>query len=274
MALAALASVLYNVGVALQALEARGLSTAGGALVASLARRPRWLAGTALGIAGWPLQGAALALAPLTAVQPALAIGLLALLAMGTQVLGERVAVRDAIAVVLIVVGVGALAAVSPEASTQAARPVAVAGTMAVLAAFGVLAGVVATLAARPLLLPVAAGAGFAAGALTTKLLVDALARGATLAAVAWAAATALCAGVGLLGEMAALRTQAATRVAPVVLVVQVVVPVLVAPLVANEPWTGSPVRTTVVIGALIVLGARAASLSRSAVVRQLVDVP
>ena len=82
------ASVMYNLGVALQALEARVMPAAQGlrpSLIGDLAHRPRWLAGTALGVVGWPLQAAALLLAPLTVVQPALAFGLVLLLVLGAR---------------------------------------------------------------------------------------------------------------------------------------------------------------------------------------------
>ena len=72
------ASTMYNLGIALQAIEARVSPPELGmrlSLVAGLLRRPRWLAGTLLTILGWPLQTAALLLAPLTVVQPALAFG-------------------------------------------------------------------------------------------------------------------------------------------------------------------------------------------------------
>src|SRR3954471_4736984 len=66
--LAAGAAACFDGAVALQAVEARavGERTVGAGLLRSLIARPRWLAATALGVAGWPLQVAALSLAPLT----------------------------------------------------------------------------------------------------------------------------------------------------------------------------------------------------------------
>src|SRR2546423_14453995 len=78
--LALAASVLFNVAVAIQALDARvlprELSLRFG-LLRRLVRRRRWRIGMLLAVLGWPLHAAALGLAPLPAVQPALAAGVL-----------------------------------------------------------------------------------------------------------------------------------------------------------------------------------------------------
>lgn len=103
------ASLLYNGGLALQALEAR-VAPAAESLRASLLRRlvvrPRWLIGTALTMVGWPLQTLALALAPLAVVQPGLAFGLLLLLMLGHHRLREPVGRREVVGIVGIVGGV------------------------------------------------------------------------------------------------------------------------------------------------------------------------
>src|SRR5690348_14378236 len=114
--LAAGAAACFDGAVALQALEARQVDAAGGArLLRRLAARPRWLAATALAIAGWPLQVAALALAPLTVVQPTLALGLVLLLVLGVRLLGEPATARDAAAVAAIAAGLALLAWAAPE---------------------------------------------------------------------------------------------------------------------------------------------------------------
>src|SRR4051794_15520144 len=103
-ALAAGAACCFDGAVALQAVEARavGERTVGAGMLRSLLARPRWLAATGLAIAGWPLQIGALALAPLTVVQPALALGLVLLLALGRRLLGEPVRPRDYAAVAVL----------------------------------------------------------------------------------------------------------------------------------------------------------------------------
>src|SRR5205085_7471320 len=87
------ASSLYSLGIALQAMDAREAPHDEHlrlALVWSLVRRARWLAGTGLSILGFPLQLVALLLAPLVVVQPSLAAGLLVLMLIGERMLGER----------------------------------------------------------------------------------------------------------------------------------------------------------------------------------------
>src|SRR4030088_3296642 len=91
-ALACVASMLFNGAVVLQARETRAVPQEQGlhlSLLASLLRRRRWLAGIALQVLAIGLQTGALLLAPLTAVQPAEAAGLVFLLFLGSRTLGE-----------------------------------------------------------------------------------------------------------------------------------------------------------------------------------------
>jgi drug/metabolite transporter (DMT)-like permease len=262
------ASSLYNLGLALQAVDAREAPAAEGlrpTLLLRLVRRRRWLAGTALNVLGWPLQTAALLLAPLTVVQPALAFGLALLLVVGARHLHERVGVREAAAVGGILGGVAVLAAVAPDASTHHAGATALATVL----------GGVAVLALLPFVLrgggasmTLGAGAALAWSGLSTKLVADALHQGRPASALVWAAATGLASGVGLLAEMSALQRRPATQVAPVVFVVQVVVPVLAAPLLVHEHWHQP---FGVLAGLGLVVGC-ALALLRSPVVRSLVD--
>src|ERR1700710_1635319 len=67
------ASALYNTSIALQALEARDVGHEHAlrvSLIGRLVRNPRWLIATLIGLLGWPLEIAALLMAPLTVVQP------------------------------------------------------------------------------------------------------------------------------------------------------------------------------------------------------------
>ena len=80
---ALLAAACYAAGVALQALDARAVQAADAlraSLLLQLIRRPRFVIGTVVSFAGWPLQALALAKAPLAVVQPALAFNLVVLL--------------------------------------------------------------------------------------------------------------------------------------------------------------------------------------------------
>src|SRR4051794_16647304 len=121
-AAACTASSLYNLGLALQALDAREAPDDEGlrpTLLVGLARRRRWLWGTGLNLLGWPLHAGALLLAPLTVVQPSLAFGLILLLVVGARHLDERVGAREVAAVGAILVGVALLGAVAPDVSTR-----------------------------------------------------------------------------------------------------------------------------------------------------------
>ncbi len=94
LASALVASALFNVGLAMQALEARAAPKSLSlrlSLLTRLLRKPRWLIGWLLGIIGIGPQVLALATAPFVVVQPALAVGLLLLLWIGSRTLGERV---------------------------------------------------------------------------------------------------------------------------------------------------------------------------------------
>ncbi|HEX6456787.1 MAG TPA: hypothetical protein VF009_09755 [Solirubrobacterales bacterium] len=248
-AAAVVASLLYNSSIALQALEARQVPQEHGlrpSLLGRLLRNRRWLAATALGLLGWPFEIAALLLAPLTVVQPCLAIGLILLLWLGATRLGERPGRRELLSVAAIVAGIGGVAWAAPERSTDHAGAAAI-GLALVLVALPVLApyALRGALAKRPLRLgliaTVGAGAGYAWTAIASKLLTDELATGAVPAAALWLATAAASESLALLSEMSALQRRPATHVAPTMFAVQVLVPVLLAPLIFDESWAETP---------------------------------
>src|SRR5204862_3130770 len=117
---AALAAACYETGYALQAIEAKtspGEQALRFSLLKTLAQRPRWVIAVGLTIAGWPLQLWALSLAPITVVQPTLALGLILLLVLGVTVLHEHVGPRECVAVALVIAGVVAVAFSAPPES-------------------------------------------------------------------------------------------------------------------------------------------------------------
>ena len=239
------ASLLYNTSIALQALEARAVPhehSLRPSLLGRLLRNRRWLGATALGLLGWPLEIAALLLAPLTVVQPCIASGLVLLLWLGATRLGERPGRREFVAVGAIVVGIAGVAWAAPERTTDHAGAGAVALALILVAlpllapyAFRGRTQAVATLAV------LSAGCGYAWTAIASKLLTDELAAGAVLVAVLWLATAAVSEGLALLSEMSALQRRPATHVAPVMFAVQVLVPVVMAPLIFGESWAGTP---------------------------------
>ncbi len=233
-ALAAVAGCCFDGAVALQALEARALEVRqpGAGMIRGLLARPRWLAATVLSLAGWPFQVAALALAPLTVVQPALAVGLILLLFLGNRLLHERVRPRDYAAVAAIGVGLALLAWKAPEAEHVHAG----AKTLAIV--LGILVGAAAIpwiLRAPGAVMVIAAGLAFAASGLTSKLLADSFDDVTTL--LFWGVVSAGIATLGLINEMAALQKVGAARVAAGAFALQTAIPVILAPALTEEHW-------------------------------------
>ena len=272
-ALAAGAAACFDAAVALQALDARRVGTPGvvsPGLIVGLARRRRWLVATGLALAGWPLQVGALALAPLAVVQPTLALGLVLLLYLGARLLGEPAGPRELGAVAAIVVGVGVLAWAAPEPSDVHAASATLAAVLGALGALAALPWLLRRQTAGGVLV-LAAGAGYAASALTSKLLADALAGPQWVAALAWAALTGVLAGLGLGDEMAALQRLSAAAVATGAFVAQTVVPVLLAPLLFEEPWSDTSLGGLAVAGGLLAVAGGSAVLAAAPGVRRLV---
>src|SRR5947209_4830282 len=139
LAAALLASLLFNVGVALQGLEARAAPTSLGlrvSILGRLLRRRRWMLGFALGLLGVAPQVLAYATAPFIVVQPALASGLLVLLFIAIREFHEHVGVREIAGVLAIIVGVALVAWGAPphsEAHRGAFAVIAVVGGLSIV---------------------------------------------------------------------------------------------------------------------------------------------
>src|SRR3954454_13182402 len=137
-ALALAAACCYESGYALQAIEARRAPADRAlkpSLMAHLVQRPLWVGATALSLLGWPLQIFALAHAPLTLVQPVLALGLVLLLVLGVRVLGEHVGRREMAAVALIIASVGVFAWAAPREPGEVERSAGLVVALGLLAA-------------------------------------------------------------------------------------------------------------------------------------------
>jgi drug/metabolite transporter (DMT)-like permease len=270
------ASALYNTSIALQALEARDVGREHAlrvSLIGRLIKNPRWLLATGIGLLGWPLEIAALLLAPLTVVQPCLACGLVLLLWLGVTKLGERPGPREYGAVAAILVGVAGLAWAAPERTTghAGAGPIAIAlalVTIPVVAPYVVRgrASAAGTLAV------IAAGFGYAWTAIASKLLTDQLSAGSIFVAAIWLATAAASEGLALLSEMSALGRSPATRVAPVMFAIQVTVPVILAPLIFGESWSGTPGGGAGIAAAVLLVLAGVVALAGSPAVGAVID--
>jgi hypothetical protein len=237
-------SLLYNTSIALQALEARkepDEHSLRPSLLGRLLRNRRWLGATAIGFLGWPLEIAALLLAPLTVVQPCIASGLVLLLWLGVRKLGEAPGRHELISVGAIVAGVTGIALAAPSRSTDHAGTAAIALSLALLAIPIALPYVIRARVAAVTFAVFGAGCGYAWTAIASKLLTDELAAGAILAGAAWLITAVASEGLALLSEQSALQQRPATRVAPVMFAVQVLVPVVLAPLIFNESWRDTP---------------------------------
>jgi drug/metabolite transporter (DMT)-like permease len=267
-ALAAGASALYSLGIAVQALDARDVSprhTLRISLLTHLIRRVRWLFGTGMTVLGWPLQIFALTYAPLVVVQPALASGLLVLLLAGERLLGERPGRRELVSVAAIVAGVAGIAGLAPHHNTHHVHGIAVVLVLTLLGA-AAFAPFVLQLAGRPIAnaTMIGAGLGFAWSGLVNQFVADAAQNGHWGTAVAWAVGAALAAVIGLMCEMSALQRRPAIVVAPVVFVVQTLVPVGLAPLVVHASFLDSPLSGLPLLGCLLVLLCGATVIARS----------
>jgi drug/metabolite transporter (DMT)-like permease len=270
------ASALYNTSIALQALEARQVGhehALRASLIGRLVRNPRWLLATLIGLLGWPLEIAALLMAPLTVVQPCLASGLVLLLFLGVTRLGETPGWREYGSVGAIVLGVAGIAWAAPERTTSNAGAVPIAIALA-LVAIPIAAPYVVR--GRPgaagTLAVVAAGFGYAWTAIASKLLTDELSAGSVAVAVVWLATAAASEGIALLSEMSALGQRPATRVAPVMFAVQVVVPVILAPLIFEESWSGTPGGGVALVVAILLVLAGVVSLAGSRAVGAVIE--
>jgi drug/metabolite transporter (DMT)-like permease len=242
----------YESGYMLQALEAR-IAPREEALRASLLMRllarPRWLAGTALSIAGAALQLAALALAPVTLVQPVLALGLVLLLVLAHRVLGEHIGARELVGSAALIAGIVEIAIESPERSNGVTSILALVLIAAPLALLTLLPFALRSRAPLRLAM-LAAAAGDSLAAIGLKLGADGAAVDRLgLAALAIAGAGA--AGVlALTAEMSALRGLPASHVAPVVVAAQVIVPTVAAMTAFAEPVTAPLVFGVALAGA------------------------
>jgi drug/metabolite transporter (DMT)-like permease len=253
---AAGAGAFIDGAVAFQAVEAKLVGRQHGlrlSMMWQLLRRPQWLMATGGQVVGAGLQILALTLAPLTVVQPTLAVGLIVLLLIGSHRLGEHVGTRRWLAVVGMIGGITMLALSAPGRST--AEPVlwelAVVGGVLVLPMIWV--RMRGELRLKSWQVIIAAGCGFALSAIAVKLLSDGLERDDWLAVVGWGIVAGGGALMGQVLDMTALQRYPATQVAPPIFAFEIVVPVALAPFLFKEDWSHPLV---VILGlAIVVIG-------------------
>jgi uncharacterized membrane protein len=269
------ASLLFNVGIALQALEARAAPAEQGlrvSLLTHLIKRRRWLIGLLLGGLGVPLEILAFAEAPFVVVEPILAVGLLVLLALGVRVLGETVQVTALLGVIAIIGGTVLVAWGAPTHSEAHRGAVAVVGVMAAL----VLASLVpfplrGTRFDRALVPNLASACGFAATNVATKLMGDNLNRGHYANFALWLVVALMTGVVATLTGMTALQRREATVVVPISTAVQTFLPIALEPLFLQERLSTAELGGSVLLAGLVVMVIGTVLVSRTRAVSTLV---
>jgi drug/metabolite transporter (DMT)-like permease len=265
------ASVAFNVGIVLQAADARREPAEEGlrlSLLAHLARRRRWIAGFLLGGAGFGLQVVALALVPFVVVQPVLAAGLLLMLYLGVRMLGERVGIAEVAGVLGITAGIALLAWGTPsgtEAVNSEAAVISVMGTMTLISLVPFALRGRGRLDSANFVI-VASALAYGASNIATKLVSDGAASGAWILVGAWLAVAAATGLIALTTEMTAFQRRPATFVVPVSFAIQTFVPVALEPIYLTERWGSAALGgVPLVIGLLMVcLGAVAVARTRA----------
>ncbi len=260
-ALSLAAAVLFNVGAALQALDAREVPEEDGlkgSLLLGLLRRRRWLLGTALVILGFPFQAVALSITSLAAVQSVLALGLVVLLVIGATKLGERVGAAEVSAVAALIVGAALVVLGAPHESSRGRGLAFSAAVMALLTLLALVPYVWRRRISQGFTL--SAGLAFGASNVAAKLFTDDLQHGNTVLVVTWLVLSGLTGVLAVQSEMVAFGRRPATRVVPIVFVLQTLSPVLLAPVYLRERWStvpfyGAPLLVGIL---LVVLGAMA----------------
>jgi drug/metabolite transporter (DMT)-like permease len=253
------ASAAYNAGVVLQALDAREEPERSGLrleLLLRLLRRRRWLWGTALSLLAFPLQVLAYANAPLSVVQPGLAVGLVLVLFLGSRYMGEQVQRRHYAAVVAIVAGVAIIAATGPQHRQPDRGGLIQAAVMGALAV-GIVAPYVLRrrMPAYAAILTASAGIAFAWSDIGDRFGIAGL----------WLAAVIVSAIVATLTLMTAFQHAQVRKVVPAVFAVETALPIVLAPLLLQHnggmnsgdigPIAGG---LALVIGAIITLAGSA----------------
>jgi drug/metabolite transporter (DMT)-like permease len=268
------ASVLFNVGIALQAIEARSAPAEEGlrlSLLQHLLRRPRWIAGLLLGALGVPLEVVAFAWAPFVVVEPILACGLLVLLVVGSRILGERPGPTVVLGVVAIIAGTALIAWGAPPHDEEHRGQVAVVFVMALLVAASLVPFALRGTRLDNALVPnLGSACGFAATNVAAKLMADDIGGGHYPEAVAWLAVAGFAGIAATISGMTALQRRPATTVVPISTAVQTFLPVALEPLFLTESWRAAELGGAGLLAGLLVLLLGTVLVARTRSVTQL----
>jgi drug/metabolite transporter (DMT)-like permease len=240
-------------------------------LLLALARNPRWLAGVALGVLSFAIQGLALAFGPLALVQPLAATDVLFALPMIAVLHHYRLTRGDWLGAGAVAGGIALFLAVSPPSEGMRAPGLAAWAPVIVTAGvFAAVAGLVATRArGATQVIWLAAGAGITYGVLDalTKSTVDLLADNGFATLLRWEPYALLAAGtVGTLLSQSAFQAGALSVSLPVIDTLEPVSAVVVGAFVFGERLAASPGRLAAQLAGGAIAAAGIAALSRSSV--------
>jgi drug/metabolite transporter (DMT)-like permease len=267
---AVVAAALYGIAVGFQALEARRVPAEHVlrvSLVRRLVRRPLWLTGAVVGAVGWALQGVALSFAPLTLVEPALALSLVFLLVIGARVLSERIGIRELAGTLAVAGGVSGIGVGAPHHSGSHVNGLVLLFALACLGTIVAAPHLLSEGRSSGVLIAASAGVAYGAVGLCTKFAADDRAVSAWRGMFIWLLVLGAIAAAGVLSEMSALQLRPATQVAPIVFGLNVAVPVALAPILARESWNLSAAAQARLAVSLAVVVAGVTALSRSTAV-------
>ena len=271
---ALVASVLFNVGIVLQALDARVVAPALGlrfSLLWQLVHRPRWVLGAALGLVGIAPQVLAYGDAPFVVVQPALIAGMLLLVIFGERILNEPIGKSELIGMLSIIGGIALLAWGAPNHAETHRSAAAVLSVVAALCLLGLLPFALrGTRWNTPMLLAVASGCGFGATNVATKLVGDDYS-GHPVRAGIWAIVVVVMGVVATLVGMTAFQRMAATTVVPVSTCVQTFLPIVLEPFFLRERWASANLDGAPILAGLAIALVGCVLVSRSKAVSGLI---
>lgn len=252
------ASVLFNVGIALQAIEARRAPREESlrvSLIWNLLHRRLWVTGLGIEWLGVPLEILAFAWAPFVVVQPLLACGLLVLLAVARRLLGEMPSREALVGVGLIIAGIALIAWGAPGEQDHHRGAAAVLGVTAGLVLASLIPFALRGRRGDTAMTAVLGSAcGFAATNVAMKLMADNIGHSHWPRAVGWLVVAGLAGFGATVTGMTALQRAPATTVIPISTAVQTFLPVALEPLFLEESFRSASLDGLPLLVGLVVM--------------------
>ncbi len=268
------ASVLFNLGIALQAIEARRAPSSEAlraSLIWDLLHRRLWVTGLGIEWLGVPLEILAFAWAPFVVVQPLLACGLLVLLAVSHRLLGEAPTAEAWLGVGLIIAAIVLIAWGAPGEQDTHRGAAAVIGVVAGLVLVSLIPFVLRGRRLDTAMTAILGSAcGFAATNVAMKLLADDISHGQWLRGAIWLTVAALAGFGATVTAMTALQRAPATTVIPISTAVQTFLPVALEPVFLTESFRDATFEGVPLLVGLVVMLVGIVILARTRTVSEL----